>query len=91
MQELEEVVYRIEMNREEFAHISDNELASRQVAVKQLKQRVNTMKNSMSSHRTANKIKADATAAQAKLSQGTNQDHYAIRDTSNGKAKMLQV
>ena len=84
MQELEEVVYRIEMNREEFAHISDNELSSRQVSVKQLKQRVNTMKNALSSHKTANKIRADANLVQAKRSQTSGQDHFAIQDTSNG-------
>jgi len=62
VQELEEVVYRIETNRGNFGHISDEELASRKFSVSDIKQKVNSMKNTLSSQRTLNKIKQDEQA-----------------------------
>mmetsp|Transcript_10547 Transcript_10547/g.17215 ORF Transcript_10547/g.17215 Transcript_10547/m.17215 type:complete len:254 (+) Transcript_10547:566-1327(+) len=57
--DLEQVLQRVQTHRSNFAHISDNELASRQGFIRQVKGEVNKMKSTMSSPQTLGKIDQD--------------------------------
>ena len=58
--DLDQVVQRIASNRANFAHITDDELQSRENFVLGMKQEVDKMKTAMSSQRTTQKIEQDA-------------------------------
>mmetsp|Transcript_1832 Transcript_1832/g.2134 ORF Transcript_1832/g.2134 Transcript_1832/m.2134 type:complete len:271 (+) Transcript_1832:161-973(+) len=81
VQELEEVVYRIETNRANFPHISDEEVLSRKNSVVDMKKHVNAMKITLTSQKTVNKMRQDEQAA-LKAKNGPAEMEMSVRNQS---------
>lgn len=57
--DLDQVLQRVQTHRSSFAHISDEELASRQSFIREMKNEIGSMKAAMTSPQTKGKVEAD--------------------------------
>lgn len=72
--DLEQVLQRVQTHRSSFPHITDEELVKRQKFIKEIKNEVNSMKSAMNSPNTAGKIEHDKRQNLMHRSQKQNDD-----------------